>query len=141
MQSTKNEIPSPNASATKQLQSLTLRLADLCTCFLLRAHDSDPDPLWHTFYNIQMTSYLIAKRNLAISNPEGDMVHDLIRDTWLQLRSTLKSSKFYKSTNPEQLFKTIQIDFPLDPFDLECTFCTKKVYLLCQNDTKNKAIG
>ena len=116
-------------------------LSMLCDCFLARAHDEDEDPLWKRFYRIQMTSYLIAKRNLEVSAPEGDMVHDLIRDCWADVKDYMENSKFGPISNVDQWFKTIRIDFPLDVFDPKCTFFHPDVLLMCQKDTENKGIG
>ena len=115
-------------------------LITLCDCFLVRAKDNDEDPLWKRFYSIQMTSYLVSKRNLDVSAPEGDMVHDLIRDTWQDVKKSMQTSQFGPITNVDQWFKTIQIDFPIDPFDPNCTFFRQEIYYLSpsvgQNATK-----
>lgn len=103
-------------------------LLTLCDCFLVRAKDNDDDPLWKRFYSIQMSSYLISKRNLEVSAPEGDMVHDLIRDTWQNLKDEIETSQFGPISNVDQWFKTIRIDFPVDPFDEKCTFFHQKIY-------------
>lgn len=115
-------------------------LLTLCDCFLVRAKDNDDDPLWKRFYSIQMTSYLVSKRNLDVSAPEGDMVHDLIRDTWQDVKKSMQTSKFGPISNVDQWFKTIRIDFPVDPFDPKCIFFRQEIYYLnpsvSQNATK-----
>ncbi|MBP5756258.1 MAG: hypothetical protein J6W39_01590, partial [Spirochaetales bacterium] len=58
----------------KHMNMFSRSLGILCDCFLARANDCDEDPLWKKFYRIQMSIYLIAKKNLEISEPEGDMV-------------------------------------------------------------------
>ena len=125
----------------RHMMMLGRSLSMLCDCFLERAHDDDEDPLWKRFYRIQMSSYLIAKRNLEVSAPEGDMVHDLIRDCWADVKDYMENSKFGPISNVDQWFKTISIDFPLDVFDPKCTFFHPDALLMCQKDTENKGIG
>ena len=121
-----------NSEIDKQLvrhmKNMRDALLTLCDCFLVRAKDNDDDPLWKRFYNIQMTSYLVSKRNLDVSAPEGDMVHDLIRDTWQSVKSSMQTSQFGPISNVDQWFKTIRIDFPIDPFDPKCTFFHQEIY-------------
>ena len=122
------------------MKNMRNALLTLCDCFLVRARDNDEDPLWKRFYSIQMTSYLVSKRNLDVSAPEGDMVHDLIRDTWQELKKSMQTSQFGTISNVDQWFKTIRIDFPIDPFDPKCTFFRQEIYYLNpsvgQNATK-----
>ena len=114
----------------KHMKNMRDALLTLCDCFLVRANDNDDDPLWKRFYNIQMTSYLVSKRNLDVSAPEGDMVHDLIRDTWQSVKTSMQTSQFGPISNVDQWFKTIRIDFPIDPFDPKCTFFHQEIYYL-----------
>ena len=114
----------------KHMKNMRDALLTLCDCFLVRAKDNDDDPLWKRFYNIQMTSYLVSKRNLNVSAPEGDMVHDLIRDTWQSVKTSMQTSQFGPISNVDQWFKTIRIDFPIDPFDPKCTFFHQEIYYL-----------
>ena len=126
---------------TKHLKNMRNALLTLCDCFLVRAHDNDDDPLWKRFYSIQMSSYLISKRNLEVSAPEGDMVHDLIRDTWTDVKRYMENSQFGPISNVDQWFKTIKIDFPLDIFDPSCAFFRPDLFLMCQKDTQNMGLG
>ena len=114
----------------EHMKTMRDALLTLCDCFLIRAKDNDDDPLWKRFYKIQMTSYLVSKRNLDVSAPEGDMVHDLIRDTWEELKKDMQTSQFGPVSNVDNWFKTIRIDFPIDPFDDNCTFFHQKIYYL-----------
>ena len=114
----------------KHMKNMRDALLTLCDCFLVRAKDNDDDPLWKRFYKIQMTSYLVSKRNLDVSAPEGDMVHDLIRDTWQSVKTSMQTSQFGPISNVDQWFKTIRIDFPIDPFDPKCTFFHQEIYYL-----------
>ena len=125
----------------RHLESLRCAMETLCECFLMRAKDNDEDPLWRRFYRIQMSSYLCCKKNLEVSAPEGDMVHDLIRGVWEDdVKDYMENSKFGPISNVDQWFKTIRIDFPIDPFDPKCTFFHQEIYYLSprmgQNATK-----
>ncbi|MBR2281741.1 MAG: hypothetical protein IJ863_03855 [Spirochaetales bacterium] len=124
----------------KRMNGVRCAIETLCECFLVRANDTDEDPLWQRFYRIQMCSYLIAKRNLSVTPPEGDMVHDLIRDTWTDVKDYMENSKFGPVSNVEKWFRTIHIDFPVDPFDPGCTFfdgnADAQVLVMGQIDTK-----
>ena len=138
----KNETKCPDKDVVmRHMMMLSKSLSMLCDCFLARAHDEDEDPLWKRFYRIQMSSYLIAKRNLEVSPPEGDMVHDLIRDSWAEVKDYMENSKFGPISNVDQWFKTIRIDFHLYVFDPSCTFFSPDLFLMCQKDTKNRGLG
>lgn len=127
----------------EQLSSMVLRvgmirtaLDVLCESFLVRAKDFDEDPLWKSFYHIQMSSYIIRKKSLEIAAPEGDMIHDLIKDAWTEVKSYMDNSAFGPVQNVENWFRTIRIDFPVDlndPIFVTEQSCENKV---CQNDTK-----
>ena len=127
----------------RHLESLRCAMETLCECFLLRAKDNDEDPLWRRFYRIQMSSYLCCKKNLEVSAPEGDMVHDLIRGVWEDdVKDYMENSKFGPISNVDQWFKTIRIDFPVDPFDPECAFFHgsfgPEPLTLCQKDAQKE---
>ena len=140
----KDRIMECNSDMDKEfllhMKNMRNALLTLCDCFLVRAKDNDEDPLWKRFYSIQMTSYLVSKRNLDVSAPEGDMVHDLIRDTWEDLKKSMQVSQFGPISNVDQWFRNIRIDFPVDPFDPKCTFFRQEIYYLSpsvgQNATK-----
>ena len=127
----------------RHLESLRCAMETLCECFLMRAQDNDEDPLWRRFYRIQMSSYLCCKKNLEVSAPEGDMVHDLIRGVWEDdVKDYMENSKFGPFSNVDQWFKTIRIDFPVDPFDPECAFFRgsfgPEPLTLCQKDAQKE---
>ena len=127
----------------RHLESLRCAMETLCECFLMRAKDNDEDPLWRRFYRIQMSSYLCCKKNLEVSAPEGDMVHDLIRGVWEDdVKDYMENSKFGPISNVDQWFKTIRIDFPVDPFDPECAFFRgsfgPEPLTLCQKDAQKE---
>ena len=138
-QKTESDIRKAVSMSIGMARCLSDAVSILCDCFLARANDMDSDPLWKRFYTVQMCSYLIAKKNLDVSEPEGDMVHDLIRDTWLGIRDYMENSAFGPVSNPDKWFRTIRIDFPVDPFDSCCSFFRGELHLVCQNDTDKKA--
>ena len=134
------------SAVVRQMEKLRSAMNTLCECFLLRANDNDDDPLWRRFYTIQMSSYLCSKKNLEVSAPEGDMVHDLIRCVWEEdVKDYMNNSKFGPISNVDQWFRTIRIDFPMDPFDPCCAFfhgkLTDGTFSLCQKDAKQDNCG
>ena len=137
-QKTESDIRKAVSMSIGMARCLSDAVSILCDCFLARANDMDSDPLWKRFYTVQMCSYLIAKKNLDVSEPEGDMVHDLIRDTWLDVKDYMENSKFGPVSNVEQWFRTIRIDFPVDPFDPCCSFFRPQLQLVCQNGTEKQ---
>lgn len=88
-----------------------------CDAFLVRASEPDVSQDWITFYSVQFTSYLLGKRRPEVLFPEGDMVYDLIRDRWLEIRKDLEGSPFIIKDMMEWA-KTVRIDFPFTPSDL-----------------------
>lgn len=102
------------ALVLKRMSLVRSALYALCDSFLMRSGDSDDDPRWVRFYEIQMSMYLLGKKNLEVSPPEGDMVHDLIRDVWEDVRSYMDSTPFGPIENQDQWFRTIRVDFPWD---------------------------
>ena len=115
------------ALVLKRLGLVRSALFALCDSFLVRAGDDDKDPMWIKFYEIQMSIYLLGKKNLEVTPPEGDMVHDLIKDVWGDVKAYMEKSPFGPIENVDQWFKTIQIDFPWD---------VVAPLQECQNDTK-----
>ncbi len=108
------KVEKQRALVLKRMGLVRSALFALCDSFLVRAGDDDTDPMWIKFYEIQMSIYLLGKKNLEVSPPEGDMVHDLIKDVWGDVKSYMEKSPFGPVENVDQLFKTIQIDFPWD---------------------------
>lgn len=102
------------ALVLKRMTLVRSALYALCDSFLLRAGDYDEDPRWVRFYEIQMSIYLLGKKNLEVSAPEGDMVHDLIKDVWEGVKDYMDTSVFGPIENEDQWFRTIHIDFPWD---------------------------
>ena len=114
-----NKVEAQRAVVLRRMGLVRSALFALCDSFLVRAGDSDTDPMWIKFYEIQMSIYLLGKKNLEVSPPEGDMVHDLIKDVWGEVKTYMQKSPFGPIENVDQWFKTIQIDFPWSYSDAE----------------------
>ena len=108
------KVEKQRALVLKRMGLVGSALFALCDSFLVRAGDDDNDPMWIKFYEIQMSIYLLGKKNLEVTPPEGDMVHDLIKDVWTDVKAYMEKSPFGPIENVDQWFKTIQIDFPWD---------------------------
>ena len=108
------KVEKQRALVLKRMGLVRSALFALCDSFLVRAGDDDNDPMWIKFYEIQMSIYLLGKKNLEVTPPEGDMVHDLIKDVWTDVKAYMEKSPFGPIENVDQWFKTIQIDFPWD---------------------------
>jgi hypothetical protein len=59
--------------------------------FLVRGCEfsSDKDYEWKKFHDIQFAIYLLGKKRLCVSLSEGDMIHDLIRMKWEELKNAI----------------------------------------------------
>ncbi len=75
---------------------------------------------WRLFHDTQMAVYILGKRNRIISTlAEGDMVHDLIKRRWYELRSEMERSEIpFAGTDLSAWFRTVRIDFPWDMEDV-----------------------
>lgn len=83
-----------------------------------RATDFSHDVWWPDFHLVQMGVYVIGKPSKKISSlAEGDMIHDLIKCRWMELKEEKACSEipFYCS-DMRSWFHTITIDFPWDRF-------------------------
>ncbi|MFA7190533.1 MAG: hypothetical protein WC117_10675 [Sphaerochaetaceae bacterium] len=85
-----------------------------CDAFLVRSGDHDTSQDWLTFYNVQFTMYMLGKRRFDIQIPEGDMVFQLIRDRWVDLKKELGKSRLGLVRNLFEWSKTVEIDFPFE---------------------------
>lgn len=85
--------------------------------FLVRGQDFevDCDCEWKRFHDIQFAIYLLGKKRLCVSLSEGDMIHDMIRNTWEALQEDIASSEFpFIPDDRCAWYKTVEIDFPWD---------------------------
>ncbi|MFA6688542.1 MAG: hypothetical protein ACOX6K_03605 [Sphaerochaetaceae bacterium] len=85
--------------------------------FLVRGCEfsSDKDYEWKKFHDIQFAIYLLGKKRLCVSLSEGDMIHDLIRMKWEELKNAIAHSEFsFEPDNTGAWYRTVEIDFPWD---------------------------
>lgn len=77
--------------------------------------------LWRQFHDVQMAIYILGKRNKSIASlAEGDMVHDLIKHRWVQLRLEMQRSEIpFAGKDLRSWFETVRIDFPWEMEDVE----------------------
>jgi len=67
---------------------------------------------WEMFHSIQLSRYLSQKKDFQFDTlAEGDMVHDLIKTTWLEI-CTLPQLKSMSSDDRVNYYYTITIVFP-----------------------------
>ena len=78
-----------------------------------------PDPLWLDFYQRQFKRYLVGKRRLCCSLPEGDMIHDYLRDCYEQILSDLQSSEIPFKGDMVAFLDSRNVDFPYVEIDIE----------------------
>lgn len=75
--------------------------------------DVDDDPLWNRFYQIQMASYFLSKKNLEFRLAEAEHAYNRILNCWVELRDYLDNASF-PINNIDNIFKSIDIDMPSD---------------------------
>lgn len=82
--------------------------------FYLRSVDEGFFDLeYATFYRYQFAVYLSGKRVMNVSLAEGDMIADLIRATYEDMREAMLNSPFNLDEMGEwNLLKEVRIDFP-----------------------------
>ena len=82
--------------------------------------------LWREFHDTQMAMYILGKLRKSIASlAEGDMVHDLIKHRWRQLREEMEQSEIpFAGKDIKAWFRTVKIDFPWDMEDVEDVFAT-----------------
>jgi hypothetical protein len=87
----------------------------------LSAEKIENHQLWREFHDTQMAMYILGKRNKVIASlAEGDMVHDLIKHRWIQLREEIENSEIpFAGKNKRLWFRTVKIDFPWEMEVLE----------------------
>ena len=83
---------------------------------------------WREFHDMQMATYILGKKNKYIASlAEGDMIHDLIKQRWIQLQVEMERSEIpFKGKNLPAWFRTVRVDFPWDMEDVESIFLDQK---------------
>ncbi|MHC1693263.1 MAG: tetratricopeptide repeat protein [Sphaerochaetaceae bacterium] len=88
--------------------------------FLVRDSDStlleEPGSEWQDFHNTQMAMYILGKKHKWISSlAEGDMVHELIKTRWHELREQIIESDIpLACADRHDWFRTVNVEFPWD---------------------------
>ena len=86
---------------------------DFCNAFLQRLTGVDLTLEFVTFYRYQLQAYLKAKPVFTLSLPEGDMISELIADTYRTFLDDIDSSPFnVTGSGRKNLLFDIDIVFP-----------------------------
>ncbi len=87
----------------------------LYTCaFYLRCTDEETNtPSFSSFFAYQFCKYLSLKKRIILSLPEGDMISDLIKSTYLDLIEEIENSMFQITEEGRySILKNARIAFP-----------------------------
>ncbi len=110
------------AVALSRLGQLPQAIRAFSNAFMIRSLATQPDQgvLWRQFHDVQMTIYILGKRNKGISTlAEGDMIHDLIQHRWEQVQQQLQNSQIpFAAKDMIPWFQSIRIDFPWEMEDM-----------------------
>lgn len=95
-------------------KDLVKSLDCFCDTFLLRNKDVDTlSDDFLDFFKIQFIIYLLGKKKIQVALSEGDMIFDLIEDTFKDIMQEIEESPFIvKNENKHSFYKTVEIDFP-----------------------------
>ncbi len=90
-----------------------------CDTFLLRNIELESlNDEFLEFFKIQFIIYLLGKKKIKIALSEGDMIFDLIEDSFNEIREDIADSPFIiLNENKRDFYKTVEIDFPWMVFD------------------------
>ncbi len=90
-----------------------------CDTFLLRNMELESiNDEFLEFFKIQFIIYLLGKKRIKIALSEGDMIFDLIEDTFKELNKDIEDSPFMiQKENMRSFYKNVEIDFPWMMFE------------------------
>ncbi|MGD1820807.1 MAG: hypothetical protein ACPKOI_13160 [Pleomorphochaeta sp.] len=90
-----------------------------CDTFLLRNMELESiNDEFLEFFKIQFIIYLLGKKRIKIALSEGDMIFDLIEDTFKELKKDIEDSPFMiQKENMRSFYKNVEIDFPWMMFE------------------------
>lgn len=90
-----------------------------CDTFLLRNIELESlDDDFLEFFKIQFIIYLLGKKKIKVALSEGDMIFDLIEDTFKHIKAEIENSPFkILDENKRSFYKTVEIDFPWMMFE------------------------
>ncbi len=77
------------------------------------------DALWIDFYKGQFKKYLMGKRRICCSIPEGDMIHDFLWDCYNRLLEEVGDSEIPFKGNLRDFLEAQKVDFPYLDLDGE----------------------
>lgn len=83
-------------------------------------NDIDEDPLWRRFYQLQITEYLLSKKDFKFELDEAEKAYSLIVNTWTDLKGYLKAPVF-PVNDIDNIFKSVLIEFPFDDLSINDT--------------------
>ncbi len=87
-------------------------LSRYTNCYGMERQDSSDADDWQAFSSIQMARYLLGKNKRAFSTEaEHDMILDLVRDSWDELRGSLDTREM-SSCDKLEAFRAVRIVFP-----------------------------
>ncbi len=87
---------------------------DYCCAFLDRIDDLACSIEFILFYKLQLSRYFSNKKKCFLSLPEGDMVSDLIKESYDEFVSDMESSPFnVTSSGRKRLLENVKIVFPV----------------------------
>lgn len=81
--------------------------------YLRSTSDDELDIEYHDFFVYQFSTYLVGKKRIKVSLPEGDMISDLIRVAYDEFQEQILDSPFnIGEENLWNLLTNVKIDFP-----------------------------
>ena len=100
-------------------KDLVKGLECFCDTFLLRNMELESiNDEFLEFFKIQFIIYLLGKKRIKIALSEGDMIFDLIEDTFKELKKDIEDSPFMiQKENMRSFYKNVEIDFPWMMFE------------------------
>ena len=103
------------ANANRLNGNMEEAINDYCNAFLDRLEIMLSDPVeFIFFYKNQLLKYLNLKNRVFLSLPEGDMVSDLIKESYDDFVSDIDSSPFCTTEKGrERLLMNMKIVFPV----------------------------
>lgn len=100
-------------SAEARRNELAAAFESYVNAFLSRLDGIDLTLEFVSFYRYQLLSYLKAKPVFILSLPEGDMISDLIKDSYESFLSALEASPFnVTGEGKKNLLESVRISFP-----------------------------
>ena len=89
------------------------KLEQYSNLILAIMNDEDPDPLWRSFYRIQMGSFILGQKNLCFTLQNACFAYEIIHNRWQEIKKILDSYPI-PIKNYEAVFRQVILDFPTD---------------------------